>query len=79
MVQTFYTGVGAQVSSRFKDATCLRHPDTDTGLQQQQAQQVLTQFQENPEAWQRVPAILETSNNLNTKVGAGKASAPCEA
>lgn len=37
-------------------------------MQQQQAQQVLTQFQENPDSWQRVPAILESSNNLSTKV-----------
>ena len=37
-------------------------------MQQQQAQQVLTQFQENPDAWQRVPAILEVSANVNTKV-----------
>lgn len=36
--------------------------------QQQTAQRVLTQFQENPDAWQRVPAVLETSGNLNTKV-----------
>lgn len=39
-----------------------------TCLQQQTAQRVLTQFQENPDSWQRVPAILETSQNLNTKV-----------
>ncbi|KAI9637560.1 CRM1 C terminal-domain-containing protein [Dioszegia hungarica] len=38
-----------------------------TGEQQQTAQRVLTQFQENPDAWQRVPAVLETSSNLNTK------------
>ncbi|BEI79661.1 hypothetical protein CcaverHIS002_0101900 [Cutaneotrichosporon cavernicola] len=40
---------------------------TGVGAQQQQAQQVLTQFQENPESWQRVPAILESSGNINTK------------
>lgn len=28
----------------------------------------MTQFQENPDAWQRVPPVLETSSNLNTKV-----------
>ncbi|EKD01296.1 Crm1-F1 [Trichosporon asahii var. asahii CBS 8904] len=38
-----------------------------SGAEQQQAQQVLTQFQENPDSWQRVPAILESSNNLSTK------------
>ncbi|KAJ9099182.1 Exportin-1 [Naganishia friedmannii] len=31
------------------------------------AQQILTQFQDNPDAWQRVPAILETSSNMNCK------------
>ncbi|WWD19213.1 hypothetical protein CI109_103671 [Kwoniella shandongensis] len=40
---------------------------TGSGEQQQTAQRVLTQFQEHPESWQRVPAILETSQNLNTK------------
>lgn len=32
------------------------------------AQQILTQFQEHPDAWQRVPAILQTANNPQTKV-----------
>ncbi|KAJ7285677.1 CRM1 C terminal-domain-containing protein [Mycena rebaudengoi] len=32
-----------------------------TGAEQQLAQQVLTQFQEHPDAWQRVPDILERS------------------
>ncbi|KAJ7172647.1 CRM1 C terminal-domain-containing protein [Mycena filopes] len=32
-----------------------------TGQEQQMAQQVLTQFQENPDAWTRVPDILERS------------------
>ncbi|KAJ9106972.1 Exportin-1 [Naganishia adeliensis] len=40
---------------------------TGVGAEQQMAQQVLTQFQDNPEAWQRVPAILETSSNMNCK------------
>ncbi|RSH81644.1 Karyopherin transporter [Apiotrichum porosum] len=40
---------------------------TGAGATQQQAQQVLTQFQENPDSWQRVPHILETSTNVNTK------------
>lgn len=31
------------------------------------AQQVLAQFQEHPEAWQRVPAILQQSSNAQTK------------
>ena len=33
------------------------------------AQQVLTRFQEHPDAWQRVPQILEGSSNSQTKVG----------
>lgn len=37
-------------------------------LQQQTAQRVLTRFQEHQDAWQRVPAILEASQNINTKV-----------
>ncbi|WRT68591.1 uncharacterized protein IL334_005569 [Kwoniella shivajii] len=40
---------------------------TGSGEQQQTAQRVLTQFQEHPDAWQRVPAVLETSQNINTK------------
>ena len=32
------------------------------------AQQVLTQFQENPDAWTRVPDILERSSFPQTKV-----------
>ncbi|ORY35659.1 CRM1 C terminal-domain-containing protein [Naematelia encephala] len=40
---------------------------TGAGEQQQTAQRVLTQFQENPESWQKVPAVLETSSNINTK------------
>ena len=38
-------------------------------LQQQQlAQQILTQFQEHPDAWTRVPEILERSSYPQTKV-----------
>lgn len=37
--------------------------------QQQMAQQVLTQFQENPDAWTRVPDILERASNPQSKVG----------
>lgn len=36
-------------------------------LQQQQAQTVLTQFQDHTDAWQRVPAILEQSTSPQTK------------
>ncbi|GAA5946562.1 hypothetical protein JCM3775_002139 [Rhodotorula graminis] len=38
-----------------------------SGPQQQQASTVLAQFQEHPDAWQRVPAILDTSSNGQTK------------
>jgi exportin-1 len=41
---------------------------TPAHLQQQTAQRVLTRFQEHQDAWQRVPAILEASQNINTKV-----------
>ncbi|KAL9940160.1 hypothetical protein V8E36_000865 [Tilletia maclaganii] len=40
---------------------------TSAGAEQKQAQTVLAQFQEHPDAWQRVPAILSTSNNSQTK------------
>ncbi|KAK9333877.1 hypothetical protein V1520DRAFT_330828 [Lipomyces starkeyi] len=35
--------------------------------QQKAAQQVLTQFQEHPDAWTRVDQILQKSNNPQTK------------
>ncbi|KII89060.1 hypothetical protein PLICRDRAFT_160125 [Plicaturopsis crispa FD-325 SS-3] len=38
-----------------------------TGQEQQMAQQVLTQFQEHPDAWTRVPDILERSANPQAK------------
>ncbi|KAI0050022.1 hypothetical protein FA95DRAFT_703225 [Auriscalpium vulgare] len=37
------------------------------GQEQQLAQQVLTQFQESPEAWTRVPDIIVQSSNSQTK------------
>ncbi|GJJ12193.1 Exportin-1 [Clathrus columnatus] len=37
------------------------------GPEQQLAQQVLTQFQENPDAWQRVPKVLESSPQSQSK------------
>lgn len=40
---------------------------TGTGQDQKMAQQVLAQFQEHPEAWQRVPAVLQQSSNAQTK------------
>jgi hypothetical protein len=41
---------------------------TGAGAEQQMAQQVLAQFQEHPDAWQRVPVILQQSSNSQTKV-----------
>lgn len=74
VVQAFYTGAGEQVSPSLASclhqsspAVCVR-PRADH-TKQQTAQRVLTQFQESQDAWQRVPAVLETSQNLNTKVG----------
>ncbi|KAJ1985367.1 Karyopherin transporter [Dimargaris verticillata] len=40
---------------------------TGTGPNSQQAQQILTQFQEHPDAWTRVDAILTNSASLQTK------------
>lgn len=37
-------------------------------MKQQMAQQVLTQFQENPDSWQRVPDILDNATHAQTKV-----------
>lgn len=34
------------------------------------AVQVLPQFQEHPDAWQRVPAVLQQSSSTQTKVSA---------
>ncbi|CAE6504686.1 unnamed protein product [Rhizoctonia solani] len=38
-----------------------------SGQEQKQAQAVLTQFQEHPDAWQRVPVVLETSGSMQSK------------
>ena len=46
----------------------------ETSVQQQMAQQVLTQFQESPDAWTRVPDILERSSFPQTKVRPDPAS-----
>ncbi|KAF8892569.1 CRM1 C terminal-domain-containing protein [Infundibulicybe gibba] len=40
---------------------------TGSGQEQQMAQQVLTQFQEHPDAWTRVPDILEKSSFPQSK------------
>ncbi|CCD24556.1 exportin CRM1 NDAI_0D02420 [Naumovozyma dairenensis CBS 421] len=38
-----------------------------SGVQQKQAQEVLTKFQEHPDAWQRADQILQFSNNPQAK------------
>jgi exportin-1 len=40
---------------------------TGAGAEQAQASQVLAQFQEHPDAWQKVPDIIENSSNTQTK------------
>ncbi|KAH0445965.1 hypothetical protein IEQ34_025200 [Dendrobium chrysotoxum] len=40
---------------------------TSVGPDQKMAAQILPQFQEHPDAWQRVPAILQQSSNSQTK------------
>ena len=40
---------------------------TSAGAEQRMAQQVLAQFQEHPDAWQRVPVILQQSSHSQTK------------
>lgn len=40
---------------------------TGTGDTQRLAQQVLAQFQEHPDAWQRVPAVLQQSSSSQSK------------
>ena len=76
VVQAFYTGSGEQVSYqsiRVGRRMSLRGVGSAIAdavyWQQQNAQRVLTQFQDNADAWQRVPAVLETSPSVNTKVG----------
>ncbi|KIM28962.1 hypothetical protein M408DRAFT_329009 [Serendipita vermifera MAFF 305830] len=44
-------------------ATCF----TGSGQEQRMAQTILAQFQEHPDAWQRVPIILESSSNSQAK------------
>ena len=41
---------------------------SSSGAQQKSAQQVLTQFQAHPDAWQKVDAILERAQLVQTKV-----------
>jgi len=68
----FYQGSGVEVCSSslfWAPATKAAHTYTPDLLpQQQMAQQLLTQFQDHPDAWQRVPAIIEQSNSPQNKV-----------
>lgn len=40
---------------------------TGTGSDQKQAQELLRQFQDHPDAWQRVPTIITTSSRNESK------------
>jgi exportin-1 len=62
VAMTFYTGVGQEVRARLSKARQL------TIVQQQMAQLALTQFEEHPESWTRVPEILEKSTFPQAKV-----------
>ena len=66
VVTTLYQGRGAEV--RPVDSNPVLFMLTIDALQQQQAQRVISQFQEHPDAWQKVDLILETSQNFQTKV-----------
>jgi hypothetical protein len=41
---------------------------TAISVQRQQAQQVLTQFEENPDSWTKVPEILDNAKVAQSKV-----------
>lgn len=61
----FLSGSGAEVcplSLSSRKTRSIRLPS-----QQAQAQSVLTQFQDYPDSWQKVPEILERSSNTQTK------------
>jgi hypothetical protein len=65
VVMAFYTGLGQEVCpvTSYHDPAKLI-----LRFQQAMAQQVLTQFQDNPESWTRVPDILEKSSFPQAKV-----------
>ena len=54
------------------------HTRYEMCIQQQVAQQVLTQFREHPEAWTRVDSILELSHNQEAKVSTITSFPPCD-
>jgi len=72
VVTTLYSGSGGkEVSDFILHLISTFYLIVYTGclcLQQQSAQQVLTQFQDHPDAWTRVPDIMERSSFPQTKV-----------
>lgn len=65
----FYSGAGQEVRPTASGSLMSYFNLTIVSyVQQQLAQQVLTQFQENPEAWTKVPDILEHSTFPQAKV-----------
>jgi hypothetical protein len=68
VVMAFYTGQGQEVRSDPLIICGVIRSWSRFGSQQQMAQQVLTQFQEHPDAWTRVPDILERSAFPQAKV-----------
>jgi len=64
VVMAFYTGLGQEVCT----FSSYHSRQSDPPFQQALAQQVLTQFQDHPESWTRVPDILEKSSFPQAKV-----------
>lgn len=64
----FYTGVGQEVRRVHSSVSVLIDIHDLVTLQQGMAQQILTQFQDHPESWTRVPDILEKAGFPQTKV-----------
>ena len=68
VVMAFYSGAGQEVRAFHFAYVVLSSRAADHDVQQQMAQRVLTQFQEHPESWTRVPDILERASFPQTKV-----------
>ena len=69
----FYSGAGQEVRARYhREVVCVLRScfGWPCIAQQQMAQRVLTQFEEHPDAWTRVPEILERSSFPQSKVSA---------
>lgn len=65
VAMAFYTGSGQEVCL----SLCLPpFSFVSTSSQQQMAQQILTQLEEHPDAWTRVPEIMERSSFQQSKV-----------